>query len=113
MIANLPPGIILIVGALLLPLLKGRLRQLWWLLLPVASFAHLLLYLPAGSELSISVFDYELTLFRIDRLSLVWGYIFHIAAIVGAIFALHVKDRLEQTSALAYVGAAIAGVTAV
>ncbi|MCP4901922.1 MAG: Na(+)/H(+) antiporter subunit D, partial [bacterium] len=112
MISNLPPGIILIVGALLFPLLRGRLRQLWLLLLPIASAVHLLMFLPAGSELSMTIFEYELTIFRIDRLSLVWGYIFHIAAILGAVYSLHVKGAGEHTAAASYVGAAIGGVFA-
>ncbi len=35
MIADLPPGLILILGAILVPLLPGRLRQLYMLALPV------------------------------------------------------------------------------
>ena len=42
MIDSLPPGALLIVGALLFPALRGRLQQVWLVLLPVASFLHLL-----------------------------------------------------------------------
>ena len=37
-----PPGTILVVGALLLALVKGRIRGFLSLLLPVLSFLHLL-----------------------------------------------------------------------
>ncbi len=35
MIADLPPGLILILGAILVPFLPGRLRQLYMLALPL------------------------------------------------------------------------------
>jgi multicomponent Na+:H+ antiporter subunit D len=49
---------------------------------------------------------------RIDRLALVWGYIFHLAAFLCVIFALHVKDTVQHVTGLIYVGAAIAAVFA-
>ena len=42
MIDSFPPGLILIVGALLVPFLRGRGQQTWLLLLPLLSAAQLL-----------------------------------------------------------------------
>ena len=42
MIVDLPPAAVLILGALLVPLLRGRVRSVYILLLPVVSLAHLL-----------------------------------------------------------------------
>ncbi len=109
---HLPPGTILVLGALLVPLLRGRLQQAWLLLLPLLSFAHLLLFHPAGRLINVDVFDYSLTPIRVDRLSLVWGYIFHLAAFVSVVYALHVKDWVQHTSALIYAGAGISAVFA-
>ena len=72
MIANLPPAFILVFGALLVPLLRGRLQSIYMLLLPVLSLVHLLL-LPEGEFGQITLFNYTLTLVRIDKLSMVWG----------------------------------------
>jgi multicomponent Na+:H+ antiporter subunit D len=108
---GLPPGSILLLGALLVPLLRGRVQQLYLLALPVLSFLHLLA-LPNDLLLSLSFFDYDLTPVRIDRLSLVWGYIFHIAAGLTVIYSLHVKDNVQHVSGLIYVGSAIAAVFA-
>ena len=108
--SSLPPGVLLIVGALLFPALRGRLRQAWLLLLPLASFAHLLSLGEVTQQLEI--FDYTLTPVRIDGLSLVWGYIFHLAAFLSAIFALHLKDSWQHAAAMAYAGSAIGGVFA-
>ncbi len=111
MIGRLPPGSVLILGALLVPLLRGRLRQACLLALPILSFAHLLA-LPSDPGLGVSMFDYTLTLVRVDRLSLVFGYIFHLAAFLGVIYALQVKEAGEHAAALVYMGSAIGGVFA-
>jgi multicomponent Na+:H+ antiporter subunit D len=106
MTGSLPPGTLLLVGALALPLLPRRLKQAWLLLLPVASLAHLL-SLGEGHLQQVEFLDFTLTLARVDKLSLVFGYIFHLAAFLGALFALRVKDNVEHVAALIYMGAAI------
>ncbi|MEE9390947.1 MAG: Na(+)/H(+) antiporter subunit D [Planctomycetota bacterium] len=112
MMASLPPGLILVLGAFVLPFLKGRVLQSALLLLPALSFWHLLQYWGDGCSMGLELFGAQLELVRVDRLSLVWGYVFHIAAFLGALFALQVKSRLEHTAALSYAGAAIAAVFA-
>ena len=108
---SLPPGSILILGALLVPLLRGRVQSTVLLGLPVLSFLHLLA-LPDGHLVEIRFFDYTLSPIRIDRLSLLWGYIFHLAAFLMAIYAMHVRDRTQHVASLVYVGSAIAAVFA-
>jgi multicomponent Na+:H+ antiporter subunit D len=114
MIASLPPAAILILGALLVPLLRGRARSVYVLALPVLSALHLLgLYgLEEGSYLQLSLFDYTLTLMRVDRLSLIFGLIFHVVAVVSVVFALHVRDGVQHVAGLVYAGAGIAAVFA-
>ena len=58
--SSLPPGSLLLLGALLVPLLKGRVRSAYLLALPVLSFVHLIL-LPQGEYLRFELFDYVLT----------------------------------------------------
>lgn len=79
--------------------------------LPLLSAWHLL-SLPEGTMIQVTVCGLELTLARIDKLSLVWGYIFHIAAFASALFALKVEDRGQHVAGLAYAGSAIGGVFA-
>ena len=55
---------------------------------------------------------YELMPYRVDRLSLLFGYVFHIAAIIGVIFSLHVKDTMQHVSAVLYAGSALGAVFA-
>jgi len=111
MINELQPALILICGALFVPLLRGRLRSAWLLLLPLLSLAHLLM-LPEGQSWKLSLFAYELTCVRIDALSLPFGYLFHIAVFIGLVFSLHVRDAGEHVAALLYAGSAIGAVFA-
>lgn len=107
MIDLVPPGGILILGALLVPLFRGRLRQAYMLALPVLGFAQVLM-LPSGFVWSIQMFGYDLTLVRVDELSRVFAYVFHIAAFLSVLYALHIKDNVQFVSGLVYAGAAIA-----
>jgi len=111
MIEFLPPGTLLILGALLFIFLKGRAATVALLLLPVLSFLHLLSF-DSGYLMQFSLFGYELTPIRIDKLSMVWGVIFHGAAFLCALYSIHVKDRVQQISGLMYVGSAIGAVFA-
>jgi multicomponent Na+:H+ antiporter subunit D len=107
----LPPGLILILGALVIPLLPKRAQPYAAAVLPALGFFQLLLLAPGESH-QLRLFDLELTVVRVDRLSLVFGYIFCLAAFLAAVYALHVKDTLQHVAAMVYVGAAVGAVFA-
>jgi multicomponent Na+:H+ antiporter subunit D len=111
MTGSLPPGLLLMLGALVLPLLRGRLQAAWTVLVPVLGLAHLLT-LPEGSWGHLELFDYQLTLVRVDRLSLVFGIIFHLAAVLAAVYAVHVRDTVQHAAGMVYAGSAVAAVFA-
>jgi multicomponent Na+:H+ antiporter subunit D len=111
MIDGLPPGFILILGGMLIPLLRGRWQAVATALLPALSFVQLL-GLELGTMYELELFGYQLTLVRIDKLSLVFAYVFHIAAFLGGVYALHVRDAVQHCSATLYVGTAIAAIFA-
>ncbi|MCP5039790.1 MAG: Na(+)/H(+) antiporter subunit D [bacterium] len=107
----LPPGWILMLGALLVPLLRGPVRQAWMLALPVVGLLQIM-GLPLGSEITASFFDYELELMRFDALARAFGLVFHIAAILSVIYAMKVENALEGSAALVYAGSAISALFA-
>jgi len=111
MIGSLPPAAVMILGALLVPLLRGRLRKAYILALPVLGFVYLLA-LGEGTFGHVSLFSYELTLVRIDGLSRLFGYLFHLAAFIGLIFALRAEGSTEHVAALIYAGGAVGAVAA-
>ena len=105
------PGLWLIVGAWALPLLKGRVKQAAMLLLPAVALA-LCLRMTPGTYGTVRFLGEDLTLVfgRVDRLSLIFSYIFSIMAFLGMLYALHVKDDAQHVAALIYAGGAL-GVT--
>jgi multicomponent Na+:H+ antiporter subunit D len=111
LIEFLPPGAILILGGLLVPLLPGRIKPWAGVVLPILGFMHLLA-LDKGFVQTLVVFGYELTPVRVDGLSLVFGYVFFIAAILGGIYGLGVRENVQLVAALTYVGSAIGGIFA-
>ena len=111
MIGDFPPALVLILGSVLVPVLRGRLRSGYILLLPVASFLILWSF-PDGEYLKIEVFTYPLTLVRVDALSRIFAYLFHIAAFIACLFALRVRDWSQLVSSLMYAGSAIGAVLA-
>lgn len=109
---SMPPGTLMLLGAIVIPLLRGRWLKSWVVALPIASCLHLLWYFPDGHVVRSTLFDQELTVVRVDRLSLVWGYVFHLAAVLGTIFAWQVRDRTQHFSAIVYVASSIGAVFA-
>ena len=105
------PGLIMIFGGILTPFIHDRLRSALLLMLPILGFSYTL-GLEDGTSVYLEVFDYTLETLRVDKLALVWGYIFHIAAFLGALYAIHESDRLQSGMAQIYMGSAIAAVFA-
>jgi multicomponent Na+:H+ antiporter subunit D len=103
------PGLLLILGAWLLPLLKGRAKRLAMLVLPAAALIDCLLLTP-GSYGVTSFLGQNLVFGRVDQLSLVFSYVFSIMAFIGMVYALHVDDDTQHVAALTYAGSAL-GVT--
>lgn len=109
MISSMPPAVIMIVGALLVPFLSDKVRQAFMLILPLWAF-YILWTLPLGDYWVIPFLDYELVLLHLDRLSRVFGYIFCLISLVGVIYSLHVKDKMQHVAGMIYAGSAL-GVT--
>jgi multicomponent Na+:H+ antiporter subunit D len=111
MIEFIPPSFIYIVGALLVPLLRGRVKSAYMLLLPVTSLLFLI-GAPAGTAWEVSFLGFDLVPFKVDRLSLVFGYIFHLVSLVGIIFTITLRSDLEYVAGLVYAGSALGAVFA-
>ncbi len=109
--SDIPAFLPFFIGAVLALFTKGYLRGFLLLGIIVLSGLHLW-NVPQGVTVSLHFLNYELMPYRVDRLSLLFGYIFHIAAFIGVVYSLHVKDTLQQVSALFYAGSAIGAVFA-
>ncbi|MDZ4254639.1 MAG: Na(+)/H(+) antiporter subunit D [Sulfuritalea sp.] len=111
MTGDFPVALFLILGAALVPLFRGAARTAWMLLLPVAAFAYLLA-VPQGNHGQVELLGQTLVLMRVDKLSLLFGYIFLIATLLSVVYALHVDDVQQHVAGLVYAGSAIGAVFA-
>lgn len=109
MIKALPPAAVFIMGAFLIPFFKGRLKSFYMLALPAVAFLNLL-YLPAGQSWEIRFLDYLLVFSRVDRLSLVFGYVFVLVTFIGIVYALRIEDDAQHMAVFCYAGGTL-GVT--
>jgi multicomponent Na+:H+ antiporter subunit D len=105
------PSLVLILGALVIPLLTGRLRQVYLVLLP-AVVLGLIVSMPHGTYGAFAFLNLELVLGRVDALAMVFAYVFGIMLVIGAIYALHIRYALQHVAAFIYAGAALGVVLA-
>ena len=103
------PGLLLILGAWILPLLKGRVKRAAMLVLPASALIDCLLMTP-GTYGVTSFLGQDVVFGRVDSLSLVFSYVFSLLAFLGMVYALHVEDDSQHVAALTYAGGAL-GVT--
>jgi len=100
------PGFVLILGAWLVPFLKGATKR-WFLVgLPAAGLVACFLMTP-GTYGVVRFVGQEVVFGRVDPLSLVFCYVFALMALVGMIYALHVEDDAQHMAALTYAGSAL------
>ena len=110
MISSFPPGLIMMIGALLIPFLPHIIRQIYMMvLILVSAYA---LTLGFGIHSKIDVMDIEFIIFQSDSLTLPFAIIFHIAAILNVIYGAHEKHWNQHVAIMSYSGAAIAAVHA-
>jgi len=102
----LHPAVILLAGAVLAPLLRGRARTALLVLVPVLAFARVLCLEP-GAHGVVGFLDWKLTFGRVDKLSQVFGYIMTLMCILGSVYALHVKNPAEHAAAWCYVAGSL------
>ena len=104
-----PPFAIFFAGALLALILRRNLLSSLCVGIPIFSAAILLSSAP-DTQLETSIAGLQLIVFRPDDLNLIFGYVFHIAAVLGAIFAWRVKNPVHQSATLVYAGSALGAV---
>jgi multicomponent Na+:H+ antiporter subunit D len=102
------PALIMIIGALLLPLVRGPFRKPFLFIIPFLTFVDVL-YLSQnpGTYGIVQFLDWELTFGRVDRLSMIFGFIMSLMAIIGTIYGLHVEDEWQHMAAWFYVAGSL------
>ncbi|MFC3123410.1 Na(+)/H(+) antiporter subunit D [Agaribacter flavus] len=99
------------IAALLAAILPHKFRY-FLILVPIVN--GVLLYLSGENTANISwqLHVYSLQIMDVDKLSLMFAYLFHIACTICLIYAMHLKDKLQLISGLTYAGSAVGAVFA-
>lgn len=100
------PGLMLILGALLLPWLHGKLRSVAIVALPLLALG-LVWQVPDGVAWQVRFLDYTISPLQGDKLSRLFATIFALMAAGGGLFALGQTSRVEVPAAFVYAGSAI------
>ena len=107
------PGFIIILAGVLCALMPvSPVRKTLLILSPILA-AYMIFMGIQNPEEARWVVDFgiiELIPNNIDSLSVVWGYVFCLAAVLNGIYGFHEKCKITDSSALIYTGSAVAGV---
>ena len=110
MIGNfwLHPSLILILGALALPLLPKMAKKPWLILIPLVTFLDVLSMQGHDGTFGTTRFlNWTLTFGRVDSLSMVFAYIMTLMCVIGTIYGLHVEEDAQHVAAWFYVAGSI------
>ena len=110
--SELPPFVLYFFAALLVLVARGTVRKSILLATPIIAALHIWLNVDTGIVSTYSVLNLELTFMRVDKLSLLFAYLFCLASFIATIFALHVNDTKQQVAGLVYAGSALGAVFA-
>ena len=105
------PALFFFLGALLLPLLKGKAKKAFILLIPAVSLLSVALT-RNGTYGGYRFLGVEGLFGRVDPLSMVFAWVFVIMAFLGALYALHRDEDGHHMAGFFYVGSALGAVFA-
>lgn len=108
-IVELPPFLVFYLGAFLVLIPHEKLRAASMLVIPVLGAVQLYL-LPEQYRLEETFLGMTLNPVRVDRLSILFGFAFNLAAFIAILYAFHIRDRMQQVAGLLYAGSAIGAV---
>lgn len=108
---ELPSFVLFYMGAFIALVCRGTLRASIMLAIPVLSAIQLWM-VPEGVYLQFAFLDYQLIPYRVDKLSLMFGYVFHIAAFIAIVYSLHVRDTVQQVAGMMYAASGLGAVFA-
>jgi multicomponent Na+:H+ antiporter subunit D len=105
------PSLILILGALLLPLMPARLKPGYLILVPLLVFARVWT-MQKGVFGEVHFLDWTLTFGRVDALSSIFGYIMALMSVIATLYGLHVKGNGQHMAAWTYAAGSLGAIFA-
>ncbi len=108
---EIPSFVFFFAGAIGALFLRHKALSLWCIAVPVLSGLFIIAADPSLSDgMQYVVGGIELSIYQADRLSLLFGYVFHIAAILGGIFSWRSHNRVFKSMSLLYIGSGLGAV---
>nr|WP_281560982.1 Na(+)/H(+) antiporter subunit D [Thalassomonas sp. RHCl1] len=106
---ELPPFMPFMIIALFVFFSRGPLVTVLMLAAPLWGALNLW-QLEQGLLWQVTLVDLQLMPLRVDKLSTFFGYLFHLASFFCIVYALHVRDKVQQLACLLYTAAALGAV---
>ena len=106
------PATALLIGGLAAAVLRGRYASFALVLAPLFGLGYVAT-LEVGAASTLHLFGYEILGVVVDQQAKLFGYLFHIAALIAGIYSFHLRDPWQVSMSLLYaataVGVAFAG----
>ncbi len=103
------PALIMILGGCLLPFIKGPFRKPYLFMVPLLTLLSVvyLSWHPGVYGVFTFMGEWTLTFGRVDRLSMIFGFIMALMAVIGTIYGLHIKDNWQHIASWFYVAGSL------
>ena len=105
------PAAIYLLGAPVIPFLKGNTRKAFMVFVALVGLVNVVLIEPQTSW-TYSVLGLDLIALQADKLSLLVGYIFALIGFLGVIYSLRAGEKGLHTAAFLYMGSSLGAVFA-
>ena len=106
------PAAALLIGGIAATVLRGRFASIALVLAPLFGLGYVA-SLEIGASSTMHLFGYEILGVVVDQQAKLFGYLFHVAALVAGIYSFHLRDPWQVSMSLFYaataVGVAFAG----
>ncbi|WP_028582515.1 Na(+)/H(+) antiporter subunit D [Desulfogranum japonicum] len=102
------PSLLLIIGALILPVVRGPLRKAYLIAVPMLALIAVAMNCTLADNFAVFQFlDWQLVFGRVDKLSSVFAVIMAVIAVIGTLYGLHVDRAGEHMAAWFYVAGSL------
>lgn len=102
---SMMPALLLIVGGLVLPIFKGVSQKVYSLLIPILVILSMT-QINTGTFGEINFAGISLVMFQVDKLSMVFGWVFAIMSLIGNLYSFHINQAGQRVAAFLYMGSA-------
>jgi len=100
------PATALLLGGLATAFLRGRYASFVLILAPLFGLGYMTT-LKVGAVSSMHLFGYDILAVVVDQQAMLFGYLFHVAALIAGIYSFHVRDPWQVSMSLLYAGSAV------